>query len=99
MSKRYKIVKSDLCISGKIYKEGTIVNFIDESLEKYFEPIPDEILKDAEKPVTASAAIIPEAPSIKTDEVTPAALEQIPIPESSINIPKKGRPKKVTETI
>ena len=79
MSKKYKIINSDLCIAGKIYKEGTVVNFIDESLKNFFEPVPEE--------------------TIKSEEVTPAAVEPIPISESSINTPKKTRSKKVAETI
>ncbi|MHB1687826.1 MAG: hypothetical protein ACYCVH_10680 [Ignavibacteriaceae bacterium] len=42
MKKYYRIIKSDLCIAGKIYKEGSTVDFIDESLKEYFEPIPED---------------------------------------------------------
>ena len=102
MSKKYKIIKSDLFIAGKIYKEGSIVNFIDESLGKYFEPVPEETITEAEKPMISPAPIIPESsekPLLIIDEVSPAALEPIPIPESSIAIPKKGRPKKIVNEI
>ena len=111
MSKRYKIIKSDLCIAGKIYKEGAIVNFMDESLKNFFEPVPEEKVKEEPKPLPI-IPVNPEITSIKSQEVTPAAVEPIPIPESSmnleqsipvpevdINIPKKGRSKKAAEAI
>ncbi len=98
MSKKYKIIKSDLCIAGKIYKEGSIVNFKDESLKNFFEPVPEEIVKE-ESNLLPIISVIPEIPSIKSEEVTPAEVEPIPISESSINIPKKTRSKKVAESI
>ncbi|MHB1688733.1 MAG: hypothetical protein ACYCVH_15375 [Ignavibacteriaceae bacterium] len=42
MQKKYRIIKSDLCIAGKIYPEGSLVEFYDESLSNFFEPIPED---------------------------------------------------------
>ncbi len=108
MSKKYKIIKSDLCIAGKIYKEGSIVNFIDESLKNFFEPIPEEKVKV--KPESTTAPV--PAPIIQADEESPSISDEPALsfrPEGEIlNAPstetinqstKKARSKKVTETI
>ncbi len=89
MSNKYKIIKSDLCIAGKIYKEGSIVNFMDESLKNFFEPIPEEqtISKEkitiADTPVAADQAETPSTPDLSKTSSNPELSETSSNPELS----------------
>ncbi len=89
MSKKYKIVKSDLCIAGKIYKEGSVVNFIDESLKDFFEPLPEEQTISSEKiaiadtPVAADPAETSSNPDLSETSSSPELSETSSNPELS----------------
>ena len=103
MSKKYKIVKSDLCIAGKIYKEGSVVNFIDESLKNFFEPLPEEKTISKEKITIADTSVAADpAETSSNPELSFRPEGEIltaPSTETIIQSTKKIKPKKVTEAI